>query len=132
MRAPQPSYSKRNVRNKLTRNPGYKPGNHWVLCDRCGCAVRSMEAKVTWEGYVVCPDDWEPRQPQDFVRARYDRIAPEGLIRPDEGDGGLFIDPFCETNSAIAGIAIAGCMIAGNTRRVAYTSEIPPATFGGL
>jgi hypothetical protein len=132
MRGPQPSLPRANVRNRKTRNPGFEPGNHWLICDRCGCAVRSMLAKVTWEGYVVCPDDWEPRHPQDFVRAKFDRIAPEGLIRPEEGEGTLFISPFCSTNTAICDVAIADCAICDNTQRFAYTSQIPTPTFGGL
>ncbi len=128
MRAKLPAIERRNVRNRKTRSPGYDAGNHWLTCDVCGCHVRSAQAKKTWQGYVVCPDDWEPRHPQDFVRAKQDKIAPEGYVRTD-GDGGLFVVSFCSTNSAINGVAIAGCAFAGNTRRQAYTSEIPTGTF---
>ena len=103
-------------------------GNHWLICDVCGCAVRQKDAKLTWQGYAVCPDDWESRHPQDFVRSKNDRIAAEGLIRSD-GAGDIFIQSFCSTNSSINGVAIAGCSICGNTKRQAYTSEIPAGTF---
>lgn len=129
MRGPTPSLPRTNARNHKTRNPGFKPSGHWVLCDRCGCSVRADKARLTWEGFVVCPDDWEPRHSQDFVRAKFDRIAPEGLVRPDNGDGAIFIQSFCSTNSSINGVAISGCAIAGNTKRQAYTSEIPTGTF---
>ncbi len=128
MRATLPPIERRNVRGQKTRSPGYQPGNHWLTCDRCGCFVRSAAAKKTWDGYVVCPDDWEPRHPQDFVRSRNDRIAPEGYVRSD-GDGSIFIQSFCETNSSIIGVAIVGCAIVGNTKRQAFTSEIPTSTF---
>ena len=28
--------------------------------------------KRHWQGYYLCPDHWEPRQPQDFVRGTKD------------------------------------------------------------
>jgi len=120
MRAPIPSLPSRNVRNKKTRNPGFIGGNHWVSCDRCGCDVREQDSRTTWEGFVVCLDDWEPRHPQDFVRAKLDRIAPEGHVRPEPADTFVpFIYP-----SAIAGVAIAGESIAGLSN-----PTIPPGTF---
>ena len=60
--------------NKKTRNPGYKAGDNWVICDKCGFAIYGSEAKETWDGLVVCPEDWEPRHPQDFVRGKRDNI----------------------------------------------------------
>jgi hypothetical protein len=57
---------------------------------------------------VVCPDDWEPRQPQDFVRGRHDKIAADEPRRPDRD---IFIDD-CPP-SAIIGIAISGCAVVG-------------------
>lgn len=126
------TYTKANVRGRKTRNPGYQPGNYWVLCDRCGMAIRAQDIRITWDNLAVCPDDWEHRHEQDFVRGRQDRIAPEGPVRSDEGDGALFIESFCTTNTCIVGVAIAGCAFVGNTLRVAYTSQIPQGTFGGL
>lgn len=58
---------------KHTRNPGYIPGDHWVTCDRCGFHIRASDAMETWDGLIVCPEDWEPRHPQDFVRTRADK-----------------------------------------------------------
>lgn len=68
------------------RNPGYQPGNHWAICDRCGFAYRNNELKSTWDGLVVCEDDWEPRHPQDLLRGRADKIAPDGHVRPEHED----------------------------------------------
>lgn len=123
------SYSRSTAAGKKTRNPGYQPGNYWVLCDRCGMSIRSSDAKMTWDGFFVCPKDWEIRHEQDFVRGRQDQIAPSGPVRSDEGDGTLFIPSFCTTNTCICGVAIAGCAFVGNTLRVAYTSQIPQGTF---
>ena len=70
-----------------SRSPGYRPGDHHAICDRCGFAYRASELKKTWDNLWVCAKDWEPRQPQDFVRARPDRIKPAGPIRPDDNEG---------------------------------------------
>jgi hypothetical protein len=125
MRAPIPVLPSRNVRNKKTRNPGYIGGNHWVICDRCGCAIRASDIRITWEGYAVCQDDWEPRHPQDFVRAREDRIAPEGPVRPDAYvQPPMIVSPV--NTLGVAGYAIAGYAIAG----VVFVGEavtVPPA-----
>jgi hypothetical protein len=59
------------------RLPHYRPGEHLVVCDRCGFTLYSGEAKKTWDGLIVCPEDWEPRHPQDFVRGRKDQQSVE-------------------------------------------------------
>jgi len=43
----------------------YIPGDHYVICDSCGRKLRRSEAKKTWDGYLVCEADWEPRHPQE-------------------------------------------------------------------
>jgi len=110
---------------KKTRNPGYVAGRHWVACDVCGFVVSNEDARERWDGAIVCPEDWEPRHPQDFVRARDEEIfagwpqrpEPEGIdVSPD------YILPFdykeCwyPANSGWAGLAVAGCAVpyAGN------------------
>ena len=55
--------------------PSWVPGDPWIICDRCGFAVRMSQSRKTWDGLRVCPEDWEPRQPQDFVRGRIDKQA---------------------------------------------------------
>lgn len=78
--------SRTNARGKHTANPGWEAMDHWLVCDLCGCDIRSSEARERWDGYVVCPDDWEPRQEQDFVRAHEDTIAAQGLVRLPNDD----------------------------------------------
>lgn len=46
----------------------YKNGDFNAICDFCGKKFKASKLKKTWDGYMVCPRDWEPRQPQDFVR----------------------------------------------------------------
>jgi len=68
---------------KKTRNPGWTSGEHWVVCDRTGKAIRESDAREEWNGLVVAKEEWEPRHPQDFLRAREDDSSPKGLVRPE-------------------------------------------------
>ena len=80
----------KNARGKKTKNPGWQPGNHWVYCDRCASAIRSEDAMTTWDGLIVCPDDFELRHPQDFVRGRADDIVAKDPVRSEPDD--VFVD----------------------------------------
>lgn len=48
-------------------------GDWNAQCFRCGCKRKAAEMKRQWQGYYVCPEHWEIRQPQDFVRGVPDR-----------------------------------------------------------
>lgn len=52
---------------------GYRPGDHYVICDECGGKFHVSETLKRWDKMRVCRADWEPRHPQDFVRGRRDR-----------------------------------------------------------
>ena len=47
----------------------YVPGDNKVTCDFCGRDALASEVKKTWDGFYVHAEHWEPRHPQDFVRA---------------------------------------------------------------
>lgn len=51
----------------------YIPGDEYVYCDRCGFKLRRSATRKTWDGLIVCHKDWEPRHPQDQVKARSER-----------------------------------------------------------
>jgi hypothetical protein len=54
----------------------YIPGDFYRICDRCGRKIRSSESKRTWDNLWVCPNDWEPRHPQELLNpAPSDRQA---------------------------------------------------------
>ena len=53
----------------------YIPGSWNVICDSCGKKIKASEAKQRWDGLIVCLEDFEMRQPQDFVKARADKIT---------------------------------------------------------
>lgn len=48
----------------------YRPGDHYVICDRCGLKKRRSDCKKTWDKLIVCAATcFEERHPQDTVRA---------------------------------------------------------------
>ena len=100
----------------------YKQGSWNAVCFRCGAKRKGDELKKQWQGYWVCPEHWEPRHPQDFVKGVQEhpeppfsqpevwvQIGPNGPVTPTPA--------MCtvQGNSSIAGYAMAGCMVAGKT-----------------
>ena len=63
----------------------YDRGSWAVICDSCGRKYKASELQKRWDGLMVCQDDWEPRQPQDFVRGVADNQAPP-WTRPEPSD----------------------------------------------
>ena len=53
----------------------YVSGNWNVICDVCSKKIKASDAKQRWDGLIVCPDDYEHRHPQDYVRAKTDKIT---------------------------------------------------------
>lgn len=82
--------------NKKNKSPGWKKGGHWVICDRTGMAIRAEDAKEEWTGSIVAKEEWEPRHPQDYYRARQEDTSPKGPIRPEPSTDteitGLYIE----------------------------------------
>lgn len=61
----------------------FKSGSWNIYCDVCSKKIKASEAKHRWDGFIVCADDWEPRHPQDFVKAKIDKISVP-FARPTE------------------------------------------------
>ena len=53
----------------------FKSGSWNITCDRCSKKTKADEIKKEWTGFLVCPVCFEQRHPQDFVRARQDKIS---------------------------------------------------------
>lgn len=53
----------------------YVSGEWNVVCDVCSKKIKSSQAKQRWDGFIVCPEDYEQRHPQDFVKARTDKVS---------------------------------------------------------
>ena len=63
----------------------YAPGDHNSICYECGRKRKASELKHHWQGYDVCIEHWEARQPQDFVRALPD-TKPLERVQPYPAD----------------------------------------------
>jgi hypothetical protein len=70
-----------------------------------------------WDGLMVCKGDWEPRQPQDFVRGVADIQAPP-WTKPEPSDTFIFV---CNlwTGAPMADYGVADCMTVDGTTNMA-------------
>jgi len=84
-------------------------GDWNAVCFECGRKRKASTMKKNWQGYWVCPEHWEPRHPQDFVRALPDNQTPPWVQPPADCFIG-FCTP-CST-SAVTDLGVADCAIA--------------------
>ena len=89
----------------------YADGDYNALCSLCGHKFKASQLRKHWQGLYRCEKCWEPRQPQDFVKAVPDIQTPPWV--QDPGDILTYTCSYAG-QTAYAGLAIAGCMIAGN------------------
>lgn len=88
-------------------------GDWNAYCAECGRKRKASEMKklppgVPGSGLFTCPEHWDARQPQDFVRGVPDRESPPWVQPlPDS------FTTFCtyEGISCLADLAVAGCSI---------------------
>lgn len=95
----------------MSGNDYYKPGDYNSICWECGRERKFSELKQHWKGYYVCPEHWEPRHPQDFVRGAVDNQTVP-YAQPEPAD--TFVTQ-CESRFCISDIAEADCAIADYT-----------------
>ena len=76
----------REARGRHTENPGYAPGDNWVVCQRCGMDVYASTVREDGyrEGLIVCPKCYDAPHPQDYVRAFDDTLTPHGHATGDD------------------------------------------------
>ena len=104
----------------MSYTPRYDKGDWIADCDVCGRKYKASQLIKRWDGLMCCEDDWEIRQPQDFVRGVADtQIAP--WLRPEPQNQFIY---FCDiyNNNGYAGICVSGCAIVG---RVGPTAPQP-------
>ena len=53
----------------------WKKGSWEATCDVCGFRFKADQLKKRWDGLMTCTADWEPRHPQDYLRAVPDKQA---------------------------------------------------------
>jgi hypothetical protein len=59
----------------------YQSGGWNLICDVCSIKYKANKAKQRWDGFIVCPNCYEQRHPQDFVKTKQDKITVP-YIRP--------------------------------------------------
>ena len=64
----------------MSRNT-FISGEWNLICDSCSIKYKANKAKQRWDGFIVCPNCYEQRHPQDFVKAKIDKIIVP-YIRP--------------------------------------------------
>ena len=83
-------------------------GDYNCICYECGRKRKASEMKKHWQGYWVCPEHWEPRQQQDYVRSVPEVITPPWTQPPSD----TFLNNCTsESRSAYPGLAAPGCVM---------------------
>jgi len=60
----------------MGRGDGLREGDWNALCWQCGRKRKAGDLMKYWQGFWVCPEHWETRQPQDFARGVPDEQTP--------------------------------------------------------
>lgn len=117
-------------------------GDWNAVCFQCGHKRKAGTLVRNWQGYYVCPEHNEPRQPQDFVRAIPDdqtapwvQEMPAAVYQYDDmfigwGDG---VTPSFLLGDGLYPTTVTGCQVNGVA--VSYTADsygrITPQTVPG-
>lgn len=73
-------------------------GDYNAICDVCGRKFKFSRLRQKWDNTWACEQDWEPRQPQDYLRGIPDNMSVP-LSRPDPPN--LFIQDEIVTESPV-------------------------------
>jgi hypothetical protein len=96
-----------------------KLGSWNACCDRCGRNRKGDELKKTWDGLWVCAEHWEPRHPQDFVRAVRENPTPPfirkclGVRLGDRSPSGIGVGRLVLDGAGPPGVAIGTPPVSG-------------------
>lgn len=90
----------------------YEPGDWNARCSICGGKFKAGQLRKHWQGAYRCDGCWEPRHPQDFVRAGPPPSAPTFVQAPEPT-----LIRFCTPNgiTAISDFAVCDCAITDYT-----------------
>ena len=88
----------------------FKLGDWFAICDVCGFKFHASKLRKRWDGLMVCHEDFEIRQPQDFARVVPDHPTPP-WTRPVPAD--VFVTGGCtiQGRSCIVDYAVVDCAI---------------------
>lgn len=85
-------------------------GDWNAMCYVCGRKYKADTMVRHWQGYWVCPKDWEARHPQDFVRGIKDTQIPP-WTQPLPTDSTFVTFCTVQTQTDITDSAVADCAI---------------------
>ena len=91
-------------------------GDWNAVCFRCGAKRKASTLMKQWQGYFVCPEHWEARHPQDFVKG-----VPDNPSVPWTQDRNLvYVGPnvaLCtpQGRTAVPGWMMPGCSVPATT-----------------
>jgi len=103
----------------------YDKGDWIADCDVCGRKYKASQLQKRWDGLMCCTQDWEIRQPQDFVRGVADtQVAP--WTRPEPADQFIPIHftPSAILISIISAVTLLTKKIPGKTLSAFSTSSV--------
>jgi len=98
----------------------YISGDWNIICDVCSRKIKASKSKKRWDGFIVCPECYEPRHSLDFIRARADKISvpfTRPAVNPNDetfiGPAYISVGAACTPSGsqAIPNLAVPGCMI---------------------
>lgn len=67
----------------------YRAGDFKVRSDISGLTVMNSDCSVTWKGYKVPPEDFDPKHPQLIIYPKTDNIAVQNARPTSENDNDL-------------------------------------------
>jgi len=71
------------MKNTKGRADFLRLGDWNAVCYQCGRKMKASQLLRHWQGYYVCFEHWEIRQPQDFVKGIPDnQIVPWAQVIP--------------------------------------------------
>jgi hypothetical protein len=91
----------------------FELGDWNAMCYQCGRKRKASTLVRHWQGHYVCPEHWEPRQTQDFVRNVPDNQTPpwaQPIVTTTYA-----ASCFPNGRTAIPGYAIPGCVMPNYT-----------------
>lgn len=59
-------------------------GDYNLICHVCGAKIKASQSRLRWDGVLVCPEDWEPRHPQEMPTPIIGDPRALKLVRPDK------------------------------------------------
>ena len=87
-------------------------GSWNAICDRCGRKFKAYQLRRTWDGLMVCEDDWETRHPQELLRTVKD-TQKLPWTKPEASDTFVESGNLCTLSgrTPVVGAAIVGCAV---------------------